>query len=166
MGNIDNIAKKTKLVWTSIGCSTFPIQGKRLIRMIRLSTKSSHTAWSWFVTAVCVVLCYIWPSISNYNSMWITSQNLIITEGTDVWFLKVNELSQMSIICLLRPSIRGPDIQDNWLFHINCVIFFMSAVFMVPELWKLLPDPSFGYNSIYSLKQSWKYWGVYPTRIR
>ena len=35
----------------------------------------------------------------------------------------------------------------------------MSAVFMVPEFWKLLPDQSIGYNLAYSLKQSWKYWG-------
>ena len=28
----------------------------------------------------------------------------------------------------------GPDIEDNFLFHINCVIFFMSADFMYSEL--------------------------------
>ena len=32
------------------------------------------------------------------------------------------------------------DIKDNCLFHMNCAIFFMSAVFIVSEFWKLLPD--------------------------
>ena len=47
---------------------------------------------------------------------------------------------------------QGPDIIDNWLFHIDSAIFFMSTVFMVPEFWKLLPDHSIGYNSAYTKK--------------
>ena len=52
----------------------------------------------------------------------------------------------------LRPELpdpiecQGPDIKDECLFHIDCAIFFMSTVFMVPEFWKLLPDQSIGYK--------------------
>ena len=49
---------------------------------------------------------------------------------------------------------QGPDIKENWSFHINSAIFFVSSVFTVPEFWKLLPDQFIGYNSAYSLKKA------------
>ena len=51
-----------------------------------------------------------------------------------------------------RPEIhdpmecQGPVIKISCLFYINCAIFFMSAVFIVLEFWRLLANKSISYN--------------------
>ena len=141
--------------------------------VVRLHKESC--SWQWY--AACHRLCDFSNSttfitIESNSSDQASNHTKKNPNTLIVWHLAMHDINQLParvertpdptrtpkvIGGQNRPEIpkpiecQGPDIKDNCLFHINWDIFFMIAVFMVPEFWKLLADQLIGCNPAYSL---------------